>query len=294
MVTTHSMKKQKNSKFKNIKSTFTKHPRYVIPVVAILFFVLFCVFECVRARIYLHSVADYKNSVKVLELHDNVEKLNESVKLSKPAYFCNIQFTDLLSEFNQAYTSSTAKDISLDLLVAQIGDQVSSIKPAPAYSSLATFLPQPKKARWESQQISAAIAELEKYTKTDVRSIYCLGLRDALSRVYFLEDIQNPEGVSALLPGQLDNFQVNTRQAQEQAQKLSYPDVFEQEHVAINEQLIDISNDLRGDDNNYVSFSRNIEQDVQAIQLILDHIRALAPDLVELPDRINISANALR
>lgn len=273
---------------------FFRHPRYVIPVVAVLFFVLFCGFECVRARLYLHTVSEYKNSVEVLALHDSVEKLNSLVKFSRPAYFCDIKFNDLLPEFNQAYTESSNENISADVLISRLKDQVKSIKPAPAFSSLVKFLPQPKKARIESQQINEALTNLEKYTSSDVRSTYCIGLRNALSRVYFLEDIQKPEGVSALLAGQIENFQINMQQAQDLAQALSYPDIFEKEHIEINELLIKTASDLKGDDNNYVGFSREIEQDVRGIELILDRIRTLVPDLVELPDRITISANALK
>jgi hypothetical protein len=103
--------------------------------------------------------------------------------------------------------------------------------------------------------------------------------------------LQKPESVSALLPGQLENFQVNISQAQEKLKTMKFPSIYQPSHLKINEIFVQIAKDLRLDDNSYTKFAREIEADVQALNETNHTISNLATDLRNRPKDIAIQAS---
>lgn len=252
------------------------------------------VFECIRARVFISDVQDYKNSAAVLTIVDSVDRLTRSVDSAPPVYYCQLNYVGLISKFNPAYDELAAtKDLSEEL-VPKLNQDLVNVEPVPAYSSLLEFLPQPKKARKISQDLHASIDSLKQLTSADARTSYCLTLRDALAKVYFLQDLRNPEGVSALSVGQLESFQVNVSQAQAIIQPIEFPTIFEAEHVAFLQLLQKIAIDLREDEDKYTQFSRSIEQDVLELEEILAGLREASGDLLNRPKDIALQASYLQ
>lgn len=277
------MKKLINT-YKKVRNFIKRKPKMVIPVVAILCIFIFMIAECARAAIYLNSVNDYKKSAKVLVLQDSVVKLQNAVDAVSSSYFCDIDLTKLTESSNEAKT---------EVIVEEIRNQIEQVKPAPAFSSLVDFLPRPKKARATSVDLKKSTDQISNLVQQNVRSAYCLELDSALTNINFLQDLQKPQGVSALLPGQIESYQTNTAQSKEVLLAMKFPTEFEQDHIKLLEIINKIEVDLRGNDNNYKQFSRAVESDVNEIDAVLASIRLKTVELQEIPQQIDIAASVL-
>lgn len=265
------------------RSVIRKKPILLVPICAVLTLLLFALVECGRAWVYLNSAETYRNSVSMQSLQTKVDKLNRAVEIIPSAYYCDISTVNLIANFNEAYSTLGPGDNAPEAVVATITDDLELLTPPPAYSSYVDFLPRPKQARVQSEQMSQAAAKLQELTKEDVRSTYCLALQQALSRVYFMQDLQSPEGVAALLPGQIENFQTNVSQAVDLLTATVYPSQFEAEHIASIKNLQMVSTHLRADDNNYTQFARQIELDLKEL---LQVFVGLKNESVDLQDRV--------
>lgn len=286
------MKYLKN-RYNKIKDYFKRRPKAIIPVVAILSLLIFAGVECIRANAYLNSVDSYKNSVEILNAKDTVEKLQTSVELSSKAYFCDISHNDLLPAFNEAYADFFSENNHPEVLIPKLNSQLQTVGPPPSFSSLMNFLPKPRKAEQTSREIKTAYIELIELTKNNEINKYCINLETALVRTYFLQDLKKPEGVSALLPGQIDNFQTNVAQSQELIKSMTFPTEFEQEHLKVLEFLNKVAGDLNKDDNNYKQFARDIEADLLILDEALASIREKTIELQKVPDDIALQASIL-
>lgn len=283
-----------NQRIKKIKTYISNHPKILILILLLATILLLSIVECVRARMYSSSINDYKNSVKVQSLLDTVDKLTKTVNATAPAFYCKLDFQVLSQQYNPATAESDFSQNSVETLIQQIRAEIEIIKPAPAFSSLLEFLPQPKKARNTSEEINGAISRVESLTSSDARSEYCIKMRDALATIYFIYDLQKPEAVSAMSVGQVENFQIKVSDTTNNFISLTFPVVFEKQHLAFLELLNKISADLRQDENNYDTFSRAIEDDVMALNEILQGISDNSGDLANKPTEIAIQLNYLR
>ncbi len=135
--------------------------------------------------------------------------------------------------------------------------------------------------------------QISSLVQQDARSAYYLELDSALTNIIFIQDLQKPEGVSALLPGQIENYQTNTAQSKEVLLTMKFPTEFEQDHIKLLEILNKIEVDLRGNDNNYKQFSRAVESDVNEIDTVLASIRLKTIELQEVPQQIDIATSVL-
>lgn len=283
--------------FKNIyrktKDFFKRRPKAIIPVVAILSVIIFAGAECVRANLYLSSIESYKNSVEILNAKDTVEKLQVSVELSSKAYFCDISHSNLLPVFNEAYADFFSENNHPQALVPRLNSQLISAGAPPTFSSLMNFLPKPESAEKISQELNTSYLNLIELSKENALNDYCVNLETALVRTYFLQDLKKPEGVSALLPGQIENFQTNVSQSQDFIKAMTYPTQFEQEHLKVLEFLNKVAVDLKKDDNNYKQFARGIEDDLKILDEALTSLRSKTTELQKVPDDIAIQLSIL-
>jgi len=279
--------------YRKTKDYFKRRPKALIPVVAILSLLVFVVAECTRANLYINSVDSYKNSVEILNAKDTVEKLQTSVRLSSKAYFCDISHANLLPQFNKAYADFFSVNNHPSSLIPKLSAQLESAGAPPEFSSLMNFLPKPRKAEQLSQDTKTAYLELTELSRENTLNTYCINLETALVRTYFLQDLKKPEGVSALLPGQIENFQTNVSQSQDSIKSMTHPTQFEQEHLKILEFLNKVAIDLQKDDNNYKQFARDIEADLIFLDEALASIRSKTVELQKVPDEIALQASVL-
>ncbi len=256
-----------------------KKPILLVPICAVITLLLFALFECGRAWAYLNSAETYSDSASMQSLQTKVDKLSRSVEIIPSAYYCDVSTENLIANFNEAYSALGPGDNAPEAIVATIKDELKLLTPPPAYSSYVDFLPRPKQARWQSVQMSQAAEKLQELTDQDIRSTYCLALQQALSRVYFMQDLQSPEGVAALLPGQIENFQTNVAQAIDLLTATAYPPQFEAEHIASIKNLQMVAVHLRADNNNYMQFARQIELDLKELQQVVVGLKNKSVDL---------------
>ena len=275
-----------------IRSYYANHPKLATAISLVLFFIIFCGIEASRAAWYSRTVGSYKNSAAVMEMRDTVDKISRSATITRSAYLCDIALENLTPQLDQESIEFSQENNHLQVLVPKVHDQIATLKTAPKFYSLAVFLPQVKAAKKQSSELEQARTKLSLLTKPDARSDYCTALEEALIKVYFIMTLQKPEGVEALFPGQLENFQVVVQQSQEEAQKLSYPTKYEQEHLAINKLLVQLEKDLKTNDNNTVAFSRRIEQNVLQLNDELNMLQQKAEDLSRLPGELLVFAEA--
>jgi hypothetical protein len=255
--------------------------------------ILLSSFEYGRAWFYLRSVKDYRDSAQMQMLKESVDKLNRAVEKTTPSYFCNITEENLLTEADSLRENFKIDENTPEKLVARIRDQMTIVGHPPKYSTLTTFLGLPKKAQKESTQMENAIARLKELTVDDIRSVYCLEINDALSRVYFIKDIQTPEGVSALLPGQVEDFQARVGKARELYLTMRFPEPFSEQHTKFIEVLNEIAVSLRQNDNNYVEFARRLESEKLQVDALLESVRLKTTDLQLRPIQIALQAQLL-
>lgn len=253
----------------------------IIPFVAILCVLLLMIAECARATIYQNTVEDYKKSVKVLNLKDSISMLQRTVKDYDASYFCDIDQAKIALDTTSSVSS----------LMASIREQIDLAKPAPAFSSLLDFLPRPHIARAVSVDIKKATDQITELAVADSRSTYCMDLSSTLLDINFIQSLKKPEGVSALLPGQVEDYQVKTSNVVELLLSMKFPTNLEQEHIKLIEAIKQIEIDLRGNDNNYKQFSRTIETDVANIDLVLAEIKIKSLDLQLIPEQLDIAVS---
>lgn len=288
-----TLMKKINNIYRKIRDYLKRRPKTIIPIVAFASLLIFAGVDCVRANLYLNSVDEYKNSGEILSVKDTVNQLQKSVKISSMSYFCDIELENLLAEFNEAYSDTYKENNNPETLMPVLHDQLKTAGSPPSFSSLMNFLPKPKVAEKLSQDINGAYLELTELSKENTVNNYCLNLESALVRIYFLQDLKKPEGVSALLPGQIDNFQTNVSQSQDLIVAMTFPTEFESEHLKILEFLNEVALDLRQDDNSYKQFARNIEDDLKILDEALTSIRAKTTKLQKVPDNIALQASVL-
>ncbi len=170
---------------------------------------------------------------------------------------------------------------------------VENLPEPPTFQSFAVFLPQANKARKDSSQTNTAHNTVKSLFDEDVRSTYCTQLATILSSIYFVEDLQKPEAVSALQVGQVEDFQVKIAKAQDKLVALGFPSDFQQEHSQITELLSQYAKTLRSDDNKYVSFARSMEATNKQLTALLSSIAQKTADLQERTKDLKIAAASL-
>lgn len=275
------------------RAIFILRPKLAIPIFAVATIIIFGIFECGRAWFYLRSINDYRASSSMQMLQQTIDKLARSVESNAPSYYCAITEKNLIAEDNQAYNSLGEGDNAPERLVVKIREQLDKVDPAPAYSSLLEFLPLAKKARKSSVDMHDAIVAINKMVQDDTRSKYCLELRDALSRVYFIADLQTPEGVSALQPGQVENFQVSVSQARDLFLTMRFPEGFSEKHTSFIKILNEVAVSLRQNDNDYVAFSRRLEMEKTELDTLLESIKNMTTDLQGKPKLMLLQVHLL-
>lgn len=279
---------------KKVKDTLNRRPFLTIPIVVVVTVFLYGGVELVRAAYFMRRAEEYRNSARVQTLLSDIDTLNKSVLVAPAAYFCNIDLENLLPDFNSAYIALGQGNNAPDAVMDRLKSDIETAKNTPSFRSYLTGLRSVERAQTESKKLNSAIDRLSELTEENDRSTYCQSLQDALSRTYFLQSISTPEGVSALLPGQVENFQINVTQAQELLLRMHVPDEFKQEHEKLHEAYEQVASILKSDDNAYVRFSRDIERQVLGIDETLQSVRTKASDRQAIPTEIMLSAAALR
>lgn len=269
-----------------------RYPKALILIAAVLFMMLFIGLESLRAQIFDAQLRNYKESSEVQVLNNTVERLASRAETGGDAALCELKLEGNIQGSNSAYKKGGEED--LQVLMADVNARASEAVPYPAFHSMLRILPHIKARSEDSQNLSASIKSAQNLTKQDTKSSYCLQLLDVLSEVYFLESIRKPEGVAALRVGQVENFQVNVRKAQELLKGINSPTAFLDENTAVSEILNRLALNLRDDENNYEMFSRRIEIQTVELQLVLDSLASKSADLRDLPQRLYLETASLR
>jgi hypothetical protein len=155
------------------------------------------------------------------------------------------------------------------------------------------FLPRPSQAEKISSEMAESLKSLKELVIDDIRSKYCSELGATLSDVYFIADLQKPEAVSAMLVGQLEEFQVRVAKTQETLKIMAFPSTMEAEHLKINELFVTVAKDLRADDNRYTQFARSMEGNITELNTIIDQISEKSADLKTRPQQLKLAADGL-
>lgn len=276
-----------------IKMFLFRYPKTVIGIAFVSFLLFISGVEYLRAHAYLDRVEDYKSSVDVLHLMDVAHKLNREVYSGTSAIYCGFDLNFLIAGVNEAYADKEGEQKSAEALRRQLHELAYDVSPAPGFNSLAQYLPKVREARDTSQDVKESVAELQNLTREDSRATYCQHLINALSKIYFIDDIRTPQGLNALLVGQLENFQVNTDQAQKAFLELNPPEVYRGQHVAINDFLNDFRSDLRGNPNDYVAMSRLMQENYENLNFTLKEIEIRSGDLLSRPEKIALYVSVL-
>ncbi len=266
-----------------LRRLYIKKPVLVIPSTIVMVFVLLAVAEYTRTWTYMRQVNDYQNSSRILQLKDSVDQLVRASQSGASTVYCSLVFDEEQSK----------KTNSVEPIIGRLQKQVELASPAPAFSSLLESLPRPREARQLSEEMRSALEKMDVLTRQDARSSYCNTINDELKSLSFLLTIQEPQGVSALLVGQLEEFQVNVKQTQDRLKTMQFPEMFEEEHIMILETLQTIAVDLRHDDNDYAQFAKKIEADVITINDTLDSLRSKTKDLQTIPQQIALLSSYL-
>ena len=260
-----------------VQGIYRKRPKLIIPTVAVGGFLLFSLFECVRARLYLANIEAYTHSTSVLNLVGAAENLLHADDKQSGSLFCQFSLSEISDNTDIAYEAYQRA--------------IAEVSKPPVYSSIMRFLPKPKKARQTSVEFAGAYTRLQQLAETDIRSKYCAELSDALRNLDFMTDLQKPESVSALLPGQLENYQIQVAKAREVLQGMSFPSDFSSEHADLFRTIDQVGVHLRGDDNKYTTFARVIEGGLDSITEILVRIQEKSLDLQLRPVEISLQAH---
>jgi hypothetical protein len=278
----------------NVRAKIVKQPKYAMIVASVATLLLFGFIECVRAWHFQNNMREYKLSSEVQSFVDTIDRLQRVTENNPSAYFCDLSTRNLLNQFNKAYEEQGLGENAPEQIMSLLREDMSTVAKAPSFWSIVDFLPRPAAASKMSTDITSAIKNMQDALKHDIRSEYCLNLQDALSRLYFSESIRTPQGVGALLPGQIENFQVNVRQAQEALLNMTIPDDFYESHVALTKNVQNLGQALQGDDNNYVDFSRKVDVEMVDLESQLEQLRQQTLDLQLIPAKLKIESANLK
>lgn len=269
-----------------------RRPKSLIIIASVVFLVFLIGFESLRAALFSMRMAEYRKSAEVQEFNNAVGRLaNMSEKGSDASILCDLRLSGNIGGYNAAYQSDGP---TVSTLLQEVRNRAETVVPSPAFHSVLTFLPQLKAQESLGESVHAALKNVAILTKQDSRSIYCSQLLDVLSEVYFLPAISSPEGVAAMRVGQVENFQTNVRKAQNKLRALSPPQEFSNEHAQMLELLNRIALYLRGDDNDYITFSRQVELQSAQLELVLQALRVKSTDLQSMPAKLYLETAILR
>ncbi len=264
----------------------SQRPKSIIVLSCVVSLLAFVPFEFMRASRYIATVEKYRNSPQVLGVKTSAEELNIGTDVQATAAYCDVDITRFTKD----------SDSEVGQLVPpgrEIYLRAEEAIPSPAFDSVFAFLPRIREAHDESEEISRALEKIRELTSEDARSTYCFGLVSVLGELYFLKDIQTPQGVGALVVGQLESFQLHVRNAQQKLAKTIPPQVFYDEHRALVESLNQLALDVRTNENDEQEFSRRVENTVTTIQDTLGALRFKSKDLLTRFDQVDLYADIL-
>lgn len=271
-------------------------PRSMIVCGFIGFFMLLFLVDSLRAYLYTYSAKAYIHSQNVQALHADIASFAElSANGRSNAVLCSFTMRDLVAPADSDVVNASSQTLHAPVeTFDRIHDRAKNGPPSPAFFSLLRYLPHINTARSSSIRLKNARGAITNLTKQDSTTQYCSSLVDVLSKVYFINDLQSAQGVSALRVGQLENFQVNVDQAQQKLLALSPPQTLVSQHKALNEFFNDIRLDLREDDTQINDFSRLIQADYLNLQSILQDMQLATQDLQAIPDQLLIHSAELQ
>lgn len=281
--------KDATSRIAQLHKKLARKPIAYSVTIVFVILVICSIGECVRASFYMNHLNDYKNSAKIQHINEDIDRINRAVTRAPSAYFCDITSENLLDEFNSAYLKAGSEDSEPGAIIEHIRQDFTDIGPVPEFTTIFSILPRPSKAIEQSKQAKEAYLILQDLIKIDERSEYCQSLQEILGRTYFIESIRKPEGVSALLPGQIENFQINLSQAQEALDTLPAIDNSIEVHAGLRRAYSSLSLILKGDENNYVMFSRAVEEQYTEIGSLLESLRSKNQDLQDIPAQLALA-----
>ena len=277
-------------KFKNFKKLITKKPKLLLPISALLFVFIFMIFECGRAYLYINKVDDYKVSVKAIYLKDSIAKLQQAYSSFGASYFCDLDRNKIIAYVANPDMNSVE---NMDEIVAKVSENLADATPPPSFSSLVDFLPRPKRAKQVSNDINSSLESIDQLIKPNAKNEYCSGVGRVLEISYFLDSITKPEGVGALLVGQIEEYQSVIAKTTDELLSMKFPTELNDEQIRLIEVFNTISTDLKGNENYYVSFSRKIGVDVQELDEVLKNISDKMSDVQKIPESLDVKISVL-
>lgn len=269
---------------------FTRRKPLLASIIIFMCVSVFCtVIEQMRAWYFMKEADDFATSAQVQTIQSDVDRLNRSVQAVPASLYCELTASNLLADFNVAYLPLSSGDNAPEKIVDKINEGMASLQSTPSFRSIWPFIPLGKDARDRSEKLRLAITEMKRLSNTDVRSKYCLAAQEALARIYFAQTLRESQGVAVLLPGQIENFQTNTKQALELLTALPYPAPFADEHISLSESLASLQRTLQGDTDNYKVFAQQVDADMTRIESILASIKQSSEDLQDRPAQMAIA-----
>ncbi len=277
-----------------IKRFYVQKPMRLLPTVALLTVLTFGVEECVRARYYLQQISYYKNSSRALQLHDTVQALQKSVESTHSALYCDVRLQEAIDSASTSYRVSLAQQSDAHSLNATLQEHIGELSPPPAFSSLVEFLPGPSQARILSEELADSVQSLQVLTQKNARSEYCLELSNVLEDVYFIQQLTKPEGVHALLAGQLENYQIKAQGALDKLLVMKFPVQYADEHDGITAAVSQLTLNLVRNENDVLSYAGYMQDNYDQLIEQLESIEKKSIDLQEIPKNIALQASYLR
>lgn len=275
--------------YEKARGIVVRNPKLIVGISVFLFLVVFSGFEYVRASRYMGRTHEYRQSVPVMKAVDRVGRLTSVVDSQPNGLYCNLS-VELLVEERFRTEAST---VTPEKFAGEAGDYAKMASPAPGFNSFAQFVPKVREARAESVALTEAVREIQNLTREDARSNYCTELITALEEVYYVDTLSTTQGVNALHVAQQGNFINNVSVAQSKIRTMRVPDLFADEHVAVNEYLNELRLDLQNDATQYESFGRVIEQGTEQLEAVFVSIDAKSQDLSERAEQLQFYAAVL-
>ncbi len=277
-----------------IKKYFAEQPKMIVPAAIFLFIVVLSGVEFVRASIYISKANEYKESAKVSIVVDSASKLSYQSEYIESSTMCSINLDDLIAKSNQAYIDPVKESNDPEIVMKELSNLVKQAAPSPEFNSIMQFIPRVYEARKISRQMESSLYEIAKLTKQDGRSMYCSNVAGVLSEIYFIDDLSKPEAVSALHVGQVENFQVNSQNALDAISKIEPPEEFVENHKALVSLVSKLKGDLKNNTNDYVGFSRVINENLKVLKTELEDLKQKSVDLQSRPQEILLRSSLLQ
>ncbi len=272
--------------WESIRSFLKRDPIVISVLFALLLFGVYCAVEVARVNSYQRSIDNYQTSPRVQNLLSSIDRLAVVAGRGDTSSLCLL---DTKSLFN------LSEIVSEDVL-ADISSHANSLRGEnPRFASAAVFLESVRDARTASFELQKSMHNIDSTASVGARSAYCSELAEVLSQISFMKELSTTSGVAALYVGQIENLQVNLKQAQKRFNEIRrIPTQFADQHQAISNSLQSLAILLQAEPTDEAAYSRSVAEEVASIDAELMAIRTSTSDMHSIPEQLLLYSAALR